>query len=834
MNQAVLSFNNGEVTPYLRHRIDFEKTGSSAELMENFLPSPIGAAIKRPGLQHITTVTHDTTKGTMVPFVSSDGTAYLLCIDEANGITVLLASTGAVKAVVPYLADSTIQKNFVSGTHSMRELQVKAVNDVAFLTHPQIAPTRLTRNSDTNWTLSAIPFTYYPFSDENTNESATITVAEASVTATAWNSTAGNYNLGDIVSYGGFSWICTFTHAKGATKYPVSGDTIFGGTIPDGYYLFATSSIGVTTYKPIWQKKRPLAIGTSLAVTAAVSTFNSSMVGSRMRFSRPRTADESQISIQLTNADKTSFYIYVETKWNISTFGSWAGYLYLEKSKDGTTWEKYRNYYGSLNRNINDSGELDSPGFLRLRWSYEGAGSSSPTAVLECLDSYIEGFFEISAYTSATAVTATAKSIIFADTSYLWTEAAFTKNKGFPCACTLHENRLVFGGTTSQPTTVWISQADDLLNFRNGTDDSDAITSTLAAPVSNPIRWLESQRRLFIGMARDEYVSGSETLDQPISPSNFTARRYTNTGSRRRRPLAYADGILFAGRNGGRLHEITYNSERGSYSADDLSRLAEHLTKPGISNMAYQQTREPSIWVVREDGVLLNFLYSRNERIAAWSQHKTTNGLFKDVAVIPNDTGDDDVFFLILRGSTTCLERFRAGWQSAQENNSDWLAVDGTIGTGTTITIPTHLRNTPITRLLSGDTAPVASSQTYTTGTATIASQDWQVGFPIVANYVSLPLDFSGRDGSTQSRRKRPHKISLSLYKARGGKVWNRNKNAAQEIPNTQPTAVLRDGWEDVIPDAGHLDDMQLRIIHDDPFPFSLRAVLIRWQLHEG
>jgi len=838
MNHAMLSFNGGEVSPYLKHRIDFEKTASSAELMQNFLPNPIGSMMKRPGLQHITTITHDTTKGLMHSFVSSDGTAYLLCIDEANGITVIRAADGTVADTVPYLTDSAIPDNFVTGTHSMRELQVTAINDVAFLTHPFIAPTRLSRVSDTNWILEPIPFDYYPIAIENTDPDNLLIVTATAGAAAAWSASTVSYVIGSLVTYGGSTWVCNYAHTSSATKYPVDGPKLILNTsdpVPAGYYLHSSTTT-LKTYKPIWKLDVNGSIaypGSGLAISSNAGIFSSAMVGSRFRFSRARTSTESQITHLLNSPDSTSIGIYVQKKWTITTFGTWDGTLKIQTSPDGSTWTDHKTYFSNKNRNVSEEGELDDPAFMRLDWDYVDTGTGDPMAIFDCLDAYLEGWFEITAVTDVNTATATAKSVLYPSTSFLYAEAAFTKNQGFPAACTLHESRLAFGGTARQPTSVWISCADDLVNFETGPDDSDAIASTLAAPVSDPIRWMASQRRLFIGTSRAEYVSGSETSDQPISPSNFTARRYTNSGSRLRRPMIYSDGLLFIGRAGGRLWEIGYDSERGSYSTEDLTRLSEHLTKAGITGMAYQQTREPQIWLIREDGVLLNFLYSRRERIAAWSQHSTTGGTFTDVAIIPNDSGDDDVFFLVKRGSSTCLERFPAGWQNAQETNANWLALDGTYGTGTTISIPAHLRNIPITRLLAGDTVPAETTQTYTGATATISSQDWQVGLPIAASYVSLPIDMTAQDGSTQARRKRPHKLALSLYKARGGQVWNLSQNAAQDIPNTQPTAVLRDGWEDVIPDAGHLDNMQIKILHDDPFPFTVRAALIKWQLNE-
>lgn len=538
-------------------------------------------------------------------------------------------------------------------------------------------------------------------------------------------------------------------------------------------------------------------------------------------------------SIDLNATSRYSEVLLLEKSWQVETAGTWVGTLTLELSTNGFDWQTVRQWESKSNRNINDSGEVTSPHWMRLRWVSGGAGASNPMATIDSLDSYFDGFFKIDAVTDARNATGTTLRYFDGASVDLYAEAAFTKNQGFPKTACLHEGRLCFASTDRQPNSIWLSQSDDYLNFRTGTDDNEGIARTLQAPFSDPILWLASQRRLFIGTSKAEYVSGSETSDQPLTPSNFVARKYTNAGSSRIPPLVYDDGVIFAGRGGGRIHEIGFEIERSSYAAEDLSRLAEHITAAGVQAMDFQQTREPRLWLVRSDGALLCLAYNRKERLAAWSKITTQAGSFTDVVVFAGDDGDDEVYFLIKRGSSTCLERFPAGWQAAQEENNGWLAVDGVMGTGTNITVPAHLQDTDITLLLNGDTNPVATAVNYSSSPQVITSADWQIGFPIVAQYQSLPIDAGAEDGSTLSRRKRIHKASLSLYQSRGGSTWNKASGNKQAIPNTQASEVLRTGWEDVILDPGHLDDVQLRIYHADPFPFTVRAAALRWRVTE-
>jgi hypothetical protein len=335
---------------------------------------------------------------------------------------------------------------------------------------------------------------------------------------------------------------------------------------------------------------------------------------------------------------------------------------------------------------------------------------------------------------------------------------------------------------------------------------------------------MASQRRLFIGTAFGEWVSGSESSDAPLSPTNFLARQYSTYGSAPIMPHLAGDAILFLDRKATRLREMAFDDTRGSYDAADLTRMGEHLTRGGISNMAWQTTREPGIWAVRRDGMLLHFAWIRRENVAAWSRHTTTGGEFYDVAVLPSDRGDDEVFFVVARGGSMHLERFQQNWQAAVEDDNGWFHLDGVAGSGSTITIPAHLRTS----------GPDVSIQDYTGDTTdTISSAEWQIGKIIESALNSLPVDMSGQEGTTQARRKRLRKVLLSLYQSRGGQVWNRSGTNKQTIPAIS-SEVLRTGWAETVPDSGALDDLQLRIFHDEPFPFCLRSAVLRWEVHES
>lgn len=848
MHQALLSFNAGEISPYLRHRVDLDKVLKAAELVENFLPLPYGGITKRPGLLHLATIDgYDPANGRMLPFVASDGARYLLFFTPTE--LLIHREDGSRAAALPFLAAA--ENVFDPAQHNLRELQMTQVNDVAFIVHQAIHPLQLSRYSDTSWQLAQIEFSKPPLLEENVDGSNPITVAGPNIGTPipAW--AAGTaYQVGSKVTYANSTWTCAKAHTPTSNQVPNYNTVISpvpGGNadsptpeppVPDGWYISSvirTYPFWMFYFSPLWIRSANVQgtlPGSVLDITTSAKSLDPSHVGSVWKFSRVRDSDEGLVQLSAANAAAgPTNALYVEKDWNFSTFGTWHGTWIIEQSVNGLEWTAIRSYPGKGNRNLSDSGTVPQPSFLRVKWEYGGtAQSNSPIAILEAADGYVDGYFRITEVLDSRTAKAIALTHIFPATSELWSEGAFSKYQGYPTACCLHENRLVFGGTRLRPVTLWLSGADDFLNFDTGADDSDPILATLSASHAEPIRWMISQRRLFLGTSIGEYVSGSETNDSPLTPKNFIVRRYTSTGSYPLQPLTYADGLLFLNRKGGRLYEIGYTNDRGSYEALDLTRLAEHLTQPGVVALAYQQTREPAVWAVRQDGLLLRFLYNRQEQITAWSRITTEGGLFREVAVFPSDQGDDHILLLVEREGRMCLERVPEHWQEAMEIGTDWFHLDGIRGHGTSIAVPPHLQGRGVWLVTDQTNAEFIASAPATIALPTAAT--WQLGLPVVSRLSTLPIDLAAQNGTSQGRFKRLHRVVLSLFNARGGAVWNRSEAAAQVIPHPSPEW-LRSGWQEVVPDAGHQTDVHLRLRHDEPWPFTLRSAVLRFELQE-
>lgn len=807
---ALLSFTGGEMSPYLFHRTDFEKHQSGAEVMENFLPLPYGGFRKRPGLEWIDDLAAATR---LEPFEFNTSTKYLLAF-TSTGLTVF-GEDGTIKDTVSYAFGDPFALRFAH------------VNDVLWIASPNHFPQQLNRLGDTNWTIADLAFTYPPLLDENLDEDVELGLAASGSTPNWANATA--YVVGNnVTASNGRQYTCIAAHTSAtATDEPGAG----------------------TEWATKWRVRYIPAGSTGLlSCSPSDNVFQSAAaIGTIYRLRHERPLDEFEVELTLTPGTSGDYSgsIVIQGGWNVISYGDWDGTVTLQLSFDGgTTWEDRRTWTASKNRNFSAEGEEPRRCLARLLWTHDSlASTNNPRAVLTASSAYIESLVRIDSFsvnfTTANVTALTDAEIGLTD---LWTEGAFSPRRGYPSAIAVHERRLVLAGTEGNPVSLWLSKSDDLLDFEQTSLDDGGIFRTLASTRQDPIRWLASQRRLVCGTAGAEWVIGSETSDEPLTPSNFLAREWTHYGSAALPALRLNDAVYFIERQGRRLREMAYLLERESYDAADLTRLAEHITGTGLVQMAYAGNREPTLWAVRADGVLVAFTYIRPERVACWSRHTTTGGTFESVAVLRGESsGDDTVWLVVNRGGTRHLERMPAGQQAVQEdgNFEDCFHLDSAVRAASTdvnlqITTPAHLNGTELAIFADGYQStgtPAAGKLTLTTARTTV-----HAGLPIVSRLIPLPLDLIAQDGATHGRKKKAVSLNLSLFKSRGGSVLfdgqERGLDYGPDADVLTPPA-LQTGWIGTTAPGHTLRTLQFEVRHESPHPFTVRAGSLEWQLQQ-
>lgn len=278
---------------------------------------------------------------------------------------------------------------------------------------------------------------------------------------------------------------------------------------------------------------------------------------------------------------------------------------------------------------------------------------ASGTAQWEYLDDGI-GILRITAVTNGT--TATAKVLrrlpapIVTDGTYCWSEGAWSARQGWPSALEIHEQRLVFAATPSEPRTVWFSTAGDFSDFAPSVEPDEAFAYTISGDgTQNLIQWLRTGTRgLYIGALGDEYSTRSDTRTQAIGPTTARFGMDSQIGSANVRPITPDGSPIFVSRDRKRVFEIGYVFERDANQSVELSLPSDHITGDGVSQIVWQSAPLRAAWLRRDDGHLLILVHDNSESVLGWARQSLAGGAAVSIAVQP-ETGFDRVMACVAR-----------------------------------------------------------------------------------------------------------------------------------------------------------------------------------------
>jgi hypothetical protein len=297
------------------------------------------------------------------------------------------------------------------------------------------------------------------------------------------------------------------------------------------------------------------------------------------------------------------------TSWTLSTVEFING-PYLDDNDTSTTFTSSTNTVG-VGRTLTASsitGINDGVGFK----------SSDVGRLVRMVD----GYGVITAFTSTTIVTWEIKlDIVTATATTDWALGAWSDDTGYPKTVSFFEQRLIFGGSTDFPQTIWASESGFYEQFDRGDGDpADSFIYTIAANKVNTIRWLAPARDLIVGTAGGEFKVGRPS-GEPLQPDNVQITQQTTYGGYNTQPIQIGNSVLFLQRQRKKIREFSYRFEDDAYLAQDMTLLSEHITGNGITDVDYAQEPDSIYWAVRDDGTLLGMTYQRQEDIIAWHRH---------------------------------------------------------------------------------------------------------------------------------------------------------------------------------------------------------------------
>lgn len=181
---SIVSFNAGELSPYLDARVDQEKYRSGCRQLQNAILEIYGAARRRPGLQFIAEAKHHDKKCRLEDFRFSTTTTFTL---EVGDLYMRFFSNGAqvLSGGLPYEIVTPWEEA------DLFDLQFAQINDVTYIAHPDYPVQKLARVADDNWTLTEVSFLTPALLDENLDDGVTIASSATALGATTLTATGG-------------------------------------------------------------------------------------------------------------------------------------------------------------------------------------------------------------------------------------------------------------------------------------------------------------------------------------------------------------------------------------------------------------------------------------------------------------------------------------------------------------------------------------------------------------------------------------------------------------------------------------------------------------------
>jgi hypothetical protein len=616
------NFTAGELSPRVHSRVDIAKYNNGLKTCENVQLLVHGGARRRPGLRYVQEAKSNSQRARLIGFVYDRDQAYML---EFGNLYMRVYKDGVwngTEVVTPYTSAMLPELNYTQNTDTM------------FLAHPQVPVQRLQRFGDTSWVMLAAPFTVEPFAELGTKPAAPLTLSAATVGA--------GRNFG---AFGAF----------------LSGDV--------GRVIY--SMAGAATITAFSDANNVTAIITSAFASIAIASGAWTLDGTPLVSIKPSAKDPIGENITLTSqvvltpepekAITSISYVINKVQVTVVAHG-WSTGNNVEVT--GVTPAAYNGTHAITVIDVDTfTYVITNPGPATVLGIAKTFTSSTALGAwrLEDVGKFVKingGLIKITAYTSALIVSGKIMQVL--DSDVVSVPNAWTLNKsiwgadnGYPRAVTLHEQRLFLAGAPGSPQTLSATRIGDYLNFELGTKDDDAFSYELSSSQAAFIQHLAQNKRLMVFTSSNE-MSVRGGIERPITATNIQKSDESTAGANSVRPVKVGSEIIFVQRAGRKVRACGFVYSIDGFDSPDRSVFSEHITASGITETAYQQEPESTLYCVRGDGQLLAVSYDIGQEVNGWARW-ITDGTVESVASIP--TTDSEQTWVVVRRVVSGVEK---------------------------------------------------------------------------------------------------------------------------------------------------------------------------------
>ena len=460
------------------------------------------------------------------------------------------------------------------------------------------------------------------------------------------------------------------------------------------------------------------------------------------------------------------------------------------------------------------------------------------------------GHVKITGFTSSTVVTADVhedqygnsrlpdSAVGSANANTRWSLGAFGGDQKFPRAVGFYEERLYFAGTDGRPQTIFGSKSADFENHTPSTADDGAINITIASDQVNVIKHLLPARFLQILTTSSEFTLSGGTGSQAVTPTNVNVLRETTFGAGNVRPLRAGNSTILIQKGGEKVREITFDLDTDGLLGVDLSILAEHIARGGLSDMTWQEEPELILWFVRDDGDLVCLTYDRGNNTIGWHEHPLGGtGTVESITSIPSGS-EDQVYLSVKRtidGSTVRHIVYMKPIYFGTDVSDAFFVDSGLTYDGsatTTISGLNHLEGETVSILADGS---AHADKTVTDGKITLdrSSSTVHVGYAYNSIIETLRLEAGADDGTSQGKIKRIHGVTARFLDSVGAEIGpdtsNLDRIPFRDSSMDMDTAVpMFTGDKEISFPSGYDNDAHVVIRQTQPLPMTVLAIMRR------
>ena len=811
-------FSRGELSPKLRSRADLEQFKTGLGECLNWMVMRQGGVRRRPGTKFIGEVRNSNKPARVIPFIFKTGQTYqayvLVLNDSFFRVYALDGRVGSFEVAHPY-ADA-----------DLFGIDYDQTNDVLDLTHKSYAPRRISRTSDTSWSIGPVTFRFGPYLPVNATATTLTPSATGNpipiMTSNTLPSGTANASSGATTAFRAFDGD--------------SGTFWESGTKSD-WLSYAFPAVKIITGYSV-QSAAGQSIGGGGGEPAALKapktwTFEgfdgTNWIVLDSQFGQTTWSDGEVRYFRFTGT-----VAYIAYRLNVSAINGGIDIAVANLAMtESTTTAPPVTLTASSTTGINGGTGFTNADIGRI------------VALLDSTAVYRA--FVIVTVSSTTVVTAVLDDApLSATTGTLqWRLGGWGNTPGWPAHVATFEQRKIYARTDAQPSGIWGTKSGAygaFLDFSVSVPIKDDDSISFLLTDVNEIQWLSEGQDLLIGTAGASRTMGRDSPNLAFSANNFRQSKWTGIGSQAIRPAQSGDGPVFVAAFGKALREFAANDSGVGYNTPDISVLSDHLFASGVIELAYQQEPDSTIWGPVGNGELVGLTYEKAQSMAGMHHHQLGGGgIVESCCTIPGN-GINEVWMIVKRtiGGVTkrYIERMLAPFDSTMNTLPNaWYVDCGLQYQGSPVTTVSglgHLEGLTVSILADGareaDAVVTGGSVSLASGRA---ASNIIVGLPYTSRLKTLPSAFSQGDGSGLGRRKKVVKIIFDVLDTGDLKSAGKNSATAEEIifrntsDNLGSAPPLHRGFHPARPETSWNDDGEVTVIADGPLPATVRSITL-------